>query len=348
MSNEAARRQDAKNRELDKKKYQFQRVCALKAPLQKELNDFQRQINEWLTANSSSGIQSIDGIKTQANALLSSRRGVSTQSLQKQIANEQKVFRQKEASLELPEGGIEAVNARFQEQEEKMESIDREIAVHLKNYNDLASTHRSLQKRYVELRNFLCGSVESSFEIYLMHKKYVGKMTFDHEKCILTTNVDVNSRGSTKEVSAVGSHKNLSGGENSYSNVCLLLALSSVSPCPWQVLDEFDVFMYLKTPLHSAYAFPYRRLQGPKPSRIGSSANLRQYEARIRRCHMQEPVGVHYSPRHSRRHRSKSRGSRFRCYACCAVRFSLRSGNHLVASKHLRVSFTSCDAGMSI
>ena len=53
----------------------------------------------------------------------------------------------------------------------------------------------------------------------------------------------MNSRTSERAPKAFGGHKVLSGGENSYSNVCLLLALSAISTCPWQVLDEFDVFM---------------------------------------------------------------------------------------------------------
>ncbi len=207
------------------------------------MNSFQRQIDDWISSNPASGSQSIDDIKSKAEAITSGRRGVSSQSLQKQIASETKIFRQKEATLELPEGGIETVNARFQEQEEKLESIQREIDVHKTNFKQLGDIARTLSDRHHRLLHFLAGSIECSYSEYLLHKEYKGKMLFDHEKQTLTTNVDVNSRDSMKVVSSAGSHKNLSGGENSYANVCLLLALSSVSPCPWQVLDEFDVFM---------------------------------------------------------------------------------------------------------
>jgi chromosome segregation ATPase len=242
LAEEAAKKQDAKSRELDKVAAKLRRLSAAMVPMQSEITAFQVKIEEWLVKNASLGMQSVEAIKHKAQEILASRRG-NIESLKKLIETDQKIYRQKEASLQLPEGGIETVNARFREQEEKLESIDREITVHMKNYKSLSDTHKLLSERYGTLRHFLCSTVEVSFEEYLQHKKYKGKMTFDHDKCTLMTTVDVNSRDSAKEAHSAGSHKNLSGGENSYSNVCLLLALSSVSPCPWQVLDEFDVFM---------------------------------------------------------------------------------------------------------
>jgi chromosome segregation ATPase len=243
LHDEAGKKQEAKRRDHDKIEFKLRRLGVTMAPIQSDVNLLQRQIDEWISSNSESGLLSVDAIRTKANELTSRRRGISSQSLQKQIASETKTFRQKEATLELPEGGIETVNARFQEQEEKLESIQREIDVHKANWKQLGDIARTLADRHHRLLHFLAGSIECSYSEYLAHKNYKGKMIFDHEKFTLTTNVDVNSRDSSKAVSSAGSHKNLSGGENSYSNVCLLLALSSVSPCPWQVLDEFDVFM---------------------------------------------------------------------------------------------------------
>ena len=77
--------------------------------------------------------------------------------------------------------------------------------------------------------------------------------------------VDVNSRTSERAPKAFGGHKQLSGGENSYSNVCLLLALSAISTCPWQVLDEFDVFMCdARQLLHAARASSLASRAGTK------------------------------------------------------------------------------------
>ena len=81
----------------------------------------------------------------------------------------------------------------------------------------------------------------------------------------LPLQVDVNSRTSERAPKAFGGHKQLSGGENSYSNVCLLLALSAISTCPWQVLDEFDVFMCdARQLLHAARASSLASRAGTK------------------------------------------------------------------------------------
>ncbi len=46
-----------------------------------------------------------------------------------------------------------------------------------------------------------------------------------------------------KEQFKVKDTKSLSGGERSYSTVCLLLALWEAMECPFRAMDEFDVFM---------------------------------------------------------------------------------------------------------
>jgi chromosome segregation ATPase len=233
LQNEAVHKQEAKVREFEKADAKLRRLSAAMAPVAEKLEAHRRQIDEWLASRPRSGIQSIEGIK----------RGVTAQSFQKMIASELKNFKQKEALLSLPEGGVETVKARFKEQEEKLTSINTEIAAHKTNYSKLTETHKFLSEHYAKLREFLCGTVDEAYLTHLLHKKYDGKLLFDHEKETLITKVDVNSRDGERTKASFGGHQQLSGGENSYSNVCLLLALSSVSPCPWQVLDEFDVFM---------------------------------------------------------------------------------------------------------
>ena len=228
---------------MDKVTGKIKRISDQMNPIQAEIDNLERNINEWIASHSDLGLTSIDAIRTKTQEIQSRGRAVSSQSHQRAISSEEKLFRQKEAQLALPEGGIETVNARFQEQEEKMTNITREIANHTENYKGLAQTHQFLSGKYAKLQEFLSVTIQTVFEEYCAHKEYRGKLTFDHEKKTLVSKVDVNSRDGARRESSFGGHKQLSGGENSYSNVCLLLALSSVSPCPWQVLDEFDVFM---------------------------------------------------------------------------------------------------------
>ena len=58
--------------------------------------------------------------------------------------------------------------------------------------------------------------------------------------------MDVNESTAKKKGSKklkAGDIKSLSGGEKSYSTICLLLALWDAMDVPFRALDEFDVFM---------------------------------------------------------------------------------------------------------
>ena len=243
VQDEAERKQQEKQRDKDKLSSKSQQIFRLMAPIQAEVSGLQNHINAWLVSKTEQGFTSIEVIRTKAQEICSRARGISPQSLQKTISSEKKAFKQQEASLALPEGGVETINARFRELEEKLDNIQREVAVHRTNYSELMKTHMKLHSNYVTLRDFLSGTVELAYQEYLSKKNYEGKLIFDHDKLTMISSVDVNTRDSAKSKSSFAGHKQLSGGENSYSNVCLLLAFSSVSPCPWQVLDEFDVFM---------------------------------------------------------------------------------------------------------
>jgi chromosome segregation ATPase len=255
-ANEALRKQESKERDLEKAQRKLKRLSDAMIPIKAEIEKLRGDVDNWITRHSELGLKSMDEIRGKVQEIQSRGRAVTFQSHQKMIASEEKVFRQKEAQLSLPEGGIETVAARYKEQDEKMASINREVGIHETNFKNLASTYKFLNSKYLKLRDFVSGTIALQFEEHCANKEYKGKLTFDHEKKTLVSKVDTNSRDGAKRDNSFGGHKQLSGGENSYSNVCLLLALSSVSPCPWQVLDEFDVFMYasLSMRLLSSYS----------------------------------------------------------------------------------------------
>ena len=245
---QAAKRRDAKERELEKATQKLRKVASEMVPMNAVIDGYQREIEQWLAAQpkeqaAEAVLKSIDDIRAREQVLQSRGRGVSVDSIQRKIAADERSFRQKEGQMQLPEGGIETVNARFREQERKMKDLNRQIALHDHNNQILMAAHKEHSKRYRDLRAFLEDSAKDLFIQNLLIKDYVGKLEFDHEKKTLVSSVDVNTRSGPRAHDAFGGHKQLSGGENSYSNVCLLLALSAISTCPWQVLDEFDVFM---------------------------------------------------------------------------------------------------------
>ena len=74
---------------------------------------------------------------------------------------------------------------------------------------------------------------------------YVGKLVLDHDQqqLILNVNVQDQKKASEWSSSTCKDPKSLSGGEKSFSTMCLLISLWNAMRNPFRALDEFDVFM---------------------------------------------------------------------------------------------------------
>jgi len=82
--------------------------------------------------------------------------------------------------------------------------------------------------------------VRKRFDHYLNCKGFSGTAKFEHKEQTLKliTRTDNTDRNSTCH-----DVRQLSGGERSYTTLCLLFALGHVSECPFRLMDEYDVFM---------------------------------------------------------------------------------------------------------
>ncbi|PBP19723.1 DNA repair protein [Diplocarpon rosae] len=79
-----------------------------------------------------------------------------------------------------------------------------------------------------------------NFAYLLCERAFRGKLTIDHRAKELDVHVEPDE---TSKSSKGRKTKTLSGGEKSFSSVCLLLALWEAMGAPLRCLDEFDVFM---------------------------------------------------------------------------------------------------------
>lgn len=79
------------------------------------------------------------------------------------------------------------------------------------------------------------------FQLHLSKRGYFGKVLFDHEKQRLELKVQTDDLAATQGLNK--DPRSLSGGEKSFSTICLLLSLWEAIGCPIRCLDEFDVFM---------------------------------------------------------------------------------------------------------
>ena len=92
------------------------------------------------------------------------------------------------------------------------------------------------------LRKLIASKTSMGFNKYMNINNFAGKLRFRHQDQRLEINVLRNEEGRSNK-SRVTDMKELSGGERSYTQVSLLLALGEAIECPFRVMDEFDVFM---------------------------------------------------------------------------------------------------------
>lgn len=118
--------------------------------------------------------------------------------------------------------------------------------------------------RWHEFRKHIALRTKLMFQYLLSTRAYYGKVLFEHDKQKLEIRVQTDDQAATQGLNKDA--KSLSGGEKSFSTICLLLALWQAIGCPIRCLgtcsaffcssstrgvqltgcwlvDEFDVFM---------------------------------------------------------------------------------------------------------
>jgi chromosome segregation ATPase len=99
----------------------------------------------------------------------------------------------------------------------------------------LARSLNTRRDRWEKFRKYMSIGAKSSFSVLLSERSFRGKLTIDHEKKLLDMKIEPDS---SKE-SAKGRQTNtLSGGEKSFSTICLLLSIWDAMGSPIRCLDE--------------------------------------------------------------------------------------------------------------
>ncbi|KAF7883857.1 hypothetical protein EAF00_011169 [Botryotinia globosa] len=95
-------------------------------------------------------------------------------------------------------------------------------------------------KQYRSFQRHISARSRINFNYLLSERAFRGKLEIDHKNRLLDVHVEPDETSNNKKGRQT---KTLSGGEKSFSSICLLLSLWEAMGAPLRCLDEFDVFM---------------------------------------------------------------------------------------------------------
>ncbi|KAI1760002.1 P-loop containing nucleoside triphosphate hydrolase protein [Hypoxylon sp. FL1150] len=116
-----------------------------------------------------------------------------------------------------------------------------------KNYKNMTSLVQELKKALMDrlrkwrtFQRLISAHARTNFSYLLSERGFRGELLLDHQQKKLQIQVEPDE---TKKSSSGRNTKTLSGGEKSFSSICMLLAIWDAMGSPLRCLDEFDVFM---------------------------------------------------------------------------------------------------------
>jgi chromosome segregation ATPase len=104
----------------------------------------------------------------------------------------------------------------------------------------LKKSFNQRMKMYRRFQKFISCRSRINFNYLLSERAFRGKLSIDYKHKLLDVSVEPDE---TTKSSKGRATKTLSGGEKSFSSICLLLALWEAMGAPLRCLDEYDVFM---------------------------------------------------------------------------------------------------------
>lgn len=153
---------------------------------------------------------------------------------------------------------MESLEKMLKQRERRRGVSDQEVKRRLEEtkagVEDLQNSYAQVQienkawKKVMESRlakwrmfqRYISSNSRANFMYLLSERDFRGKLILEHKKHTLEVQVEPDK---TRKNAAARNTKTLSGGEKSFSSICLLLAIWEAMGSPLRCLDEFDVFM---------------------------------------------------------------------------------------------------------
>lgn len=153
---------------------------------------------------------------------------------------------------------IQRLQTHLEEQQENKRTLEqafRDYQMKKKQYDQLCALLHEMERSSILLQDCIISrrrkwkkflksiSMRTNllFVGYLSQKGFKGSLEFDHNAGHLNIHISPESNNDKRIPNADTS--TLSGGERSFSTVCLLLSLWDIMESPFKAMDEFDVFM---------------------------------------------------------------------------------------------------------
>lgn len=153
---------------------------------------------------------------------------------------------------------LESLHKTLQERERRRGMTDEEVSQRAqqamiaytsikKAYEQVREDNKALKytlnqrlKRWRLFQRYISSTSRANFMYLLTERDFRGRLILDHKNHTLEVQVEPDK---TRKNAAARNTKTLSGGEKSFSSICLLLAIWEAMGSPLRCLDEFDVFM---------------------------------------------------------------------------------------------------------
>ncbi|KFQ63393.1 Structural maintenance of chromosomes protein 6, partial [Pelecanus crispus] len=136
-------------------------------------------------------------------------------------------------------GNREEIVQQFHDAKERYEDANSKVN-HLKKFikllEEIMTNRFKIYWQFLRLLSLRC---KLYFDHLLRIRACSGKILFDHKNETLSITVQPRE----EDRAALNDLRSLSGGERSFSTICFIISLWSITESPFRCLDEFDVYM---------------------------------------------------------------------------------------------------------